>query len=71
MFFDEHPEFLHTSQTAATKGRLNLRHLGIIKENEAILRGRSVVDIASSIGRASRLLRRDAMGVTQGLGEPQ
>lgn len=53
MFFDEHPEFLQTSHTAATKGRLNLRHLGIIKENEAILRGRSVVDIASHDGRWS------------------
>lgn len=48
MFFDDHPDFLETSHTAATKGRLNLRHLGIIKENEAILRGRSVADIASA-----------------------
>jgi hypothetical protein len=53
MFFDDHPEFLQTSHTAATKGRLNLRHLAIIKENEAILRGRSVVDIASHDGRWS------------------
>lgn len=53
MFFDDHPEFLQTSHTAATKGRLNLRHLGIIKENEAILRGRSVVDVASHDGRWS------------------
>lgn len=53
MFFDDHPEFLQTSHTAATKGRLNLRHLGIIKENETILRGRTVVDIASHDGRWS------------------
>ena len=53
MFFDDHPEFLETSHTAATKGRLNLRHLAIIKENEDILRGRSVVDIASHDGRWS------------------
>lgn len=53
MFFDDHPEFLETSHTAATRGRLNLRHLAIIEENEDILRGRSVVDIASHDGRWS------------------
>ena len=52
MFFDEHG-VLETSHTAATKGRLNLRHLAIIKENEAILRGGSIVDIASHDGRWS------------------
>lgn len=53
MFFDDHPDFLETSHTAASKSRLNLRHLAIIKENEDILRGRSVVDIASHDGRWS------------------
>lgn len=51
MFFDDHPEFLETSQTAASKSRLDLRHLGIIRENADILEGRSVVDIASHDGR--------------------
>lgn len=53
MFFDDNPEFLETSTTASSKRRLNLRHIGIIKENEEILRGSSVVDIASHDGRWS------------------
>jgi hypothetical protein len=53
MFFDDHPEFLETSDTATSKGRLNLRHLGMIEANADILRGRSVVDIASHDGRWS------------------
>lgn len=51
MFFDDHPEFLDTSRTAASKGRLNLRHLGIVHENAEVLRGQTVVDIASHDGR--------------------
>ena len=53
MFFDKHPEFLATSTTAAEKDRLNLRHLAIIEENADILRGRTVIDIASHDGRWS------------------
>lgn len=53
MFFDDNPEFLETSVTAASRERLNLRHLGIIKENQDVIRGRSVVDIASHDGRWS------------------
>jgi methyltransferase family protein len=53
MFFDTHPDFLRTSRTAASRRRLNLRHLAIIQANEDILRGRSVVDIASHDGRWS------------------
>lgn len=53
MFFDDNPEFLGTSGTASSKGRLNLRHIGVIKENEEIFQGRSVVDIASHDGRWS------------------
>jgi len=53
MFFDDNPEFLETSTTASSKRRLNLRHIGIIEENEEILRGSSVVDIASHDGRWS------------------
>lgn len=51
MFFDDHPEFLDTSRTAADRDRLNVRHLGIIQENADILKGRTVVDIASHDGR--------------------
>ena len=53
MFFDEHPEFLETSNTASSKDRLNLRHLAMIEANADILRGRSVIDIASHDGRWS------------------
>ena len=53
MFFDDHPEFLETSHTAADKDRLNLRHVAIIEENADILRNRTVVDIASHDGRWS------------------
>ncbi len=53
MFFDDHPEFLETSETAATLDRLNLRHQAIINENQAVLQGRRVVDIASHDGRWS------------------
>lgn len=51
MFFNDHPEFLETSDTASSSSRLNMRHLGIIKENEDVLRGRRVIDIASHDGR--------------------
>jgi hypothetical protein len=53
MFFDDHPEFLETSETATSKDRLNMRHLGMIEANADILKGRSVVDIASHDGRWS------------------
>lgn len=53
MFFDDHPEFLETSDTATSKSRLNMRHLGMIEANKDVLRGRSVVDIASHDGRWS------------------
>jgi hypothetical protein len=53
MFFDDHPEFLETGGTSATLGRLNLRHLAIIKANEQVLRESRVVDIASHDGRWS------------------
>lgn len=53
MFFDDHPEFLETSTTAASKGRLNLRHLAIIEEHRDVLDGARVLDIASHDGRWS------------------
>jgi methyltransferase family protein len=53
MFFDEHPEFLDTSTTARSLGRLNLRHLAIIDHHRDVLRGARVLDIASHDGRWS------------------
>jgi len=53
MFFDEHPEFLDTSTTAASRGRLNLRHLAIIDHHRDVLRAARVLDIASHDGRWS------------------
>jgi precorrin-6B methylase 2 len=53
MFFDDHPRFLETSQTAAHRDRLNLRHEAIITSNRHILEGSRVVDIGSHDGRWS------------------
>ncbi len=53
MFFDDHPEFLETSTTANQLDRLNLRHVALIEQNADVLKGRSVVDIASHDGRWS------------------
>jgi hypothetical protein len=53
MFFDDHPEFLETSNTATSRGRLNLRHLAIIDQHRDVLRGARVLDIASHDGRWS------------------
>jgi protein-L-isoaspartate O-methyltransferase len=53
LFFDEHPEFLETSDTASSRSRLNLRHLGIIREHADVLQGARVLDIASHDGRWS------------------
>jgi hypothetical protein len=53
MFFDDHPEFSETSTTAATVGRLNLRHRAIIDSHRDLLRGARVLDIASHDGRWS------------------
>jgi hypothetical protein len=65
MFFDEHPEFLETSSTAATVMRLNLRHAAIIEENRKVLRGARVLDIASHDGRWSfAALQAGAASVT-------
>lgn len=51
MFFDDHPEFLETSTTAASRGRLNLRHLAMIDHHRDVLEGARVLDIASHDGR--------------------
>jgi hypothetical protein len=53
MFFDAHPRFYGTSETAAGRARLNLRYEGIFAENRDVLDGATVLDIASHDGRWS------------------
>jgi cyclopropane fatty-acyl-phospholipid synthase-like methyltransferase len=53
MFFDEHPRFYETSETAAHRGRLNLRYEAIFAENREVFEGARVLDIASHDGRWS------------------
>ena len=72
MFFDEHPEFLETSTTAAGRERLNVRHLGVMGEHRDILRGARVLDIASHDGRWSfAALESGAAHVTGVEGRPE
>ena len=52
-FFDSYPRFYSTSQTAAKPNRLNKRHQALINSNQPIIRGKSVLDIASHDGRWS------------------
>jgi predicted nicotinamide N-methyase len=52
-FFDAFPRFLETSRTGSTAARLNARYQAIIAGNEALLRGRHILDIASHDGRWS------------------
>ncbi len=52
-FFDSYPHLYSTSQTGAKPNRLNKRHRALIDSNEAIIRGKSVLDIASHDGRWS------------------
>ncbi|MGH3038867.1 MAG: class I SAM-dependent methyltransferase [Gaiellaceae bacterium] len=53
MFFDEFPRFYETSETAAGRGRLNLRYEAIFAENRDIFAGARVLDIGSHDGRWS------------------
>ena len=52
-FFDSYPRFYSTSVTRAEPNRLNRRYVALIVANEAIIRGKSVLDIASHDGRWS------------------
>ena len=61
MFFDMHPEFLETSNTAADLRRLNLRHQAIFEENRSLFADARVLDLASHDGRWSfAALEQDA-----------
>ena len=53
LFFDNYPRFYETSQTTATRGRLNLRYEAIFAENRELFEGARVLDIASHDGRWS------------------
>jgi hypothetical protein len=52
-FFDAYPRFYSTSITGAKPSRLNARHKVLIQSNQPIIRGKSVLDIASHDGRWS------------------
>jgi hypothetical protein len=52
-FFDEFPRFLETSETGPWLDRLNARHFALIHENRELIRGASVLDLASHDGRFS------------------
>jgi hypothetical protein len=52
-FFDRFPVFYETSETSASRWRLNLRHEAIFTENRDLFDGASVLDIASHDGRWS------------------
>lgn len=52
-FFDSYPRFFSTSTTAASPYRLNQRYRALIGVNESVIRGKSVLDIASHDGRWS------------------
>jgi Methyltransferase domain len=50
-FFDDYPNFYETSTTTANSARLNFRYHLIIEQNEALLKGKRVVEIATHDGR--------------------
>lgn len=52
-FFDLYPRFYSTSITTATPNRLNHRHRALIEFNTSIIRGKTVLDLASHDGRWS------------------
>ncbi|MEV4754702.1 class I SAM-dependent methyltransferase [Micromonospora sp. NPDC049559] len=64
-FFDEHPRFLGTSATGASRKRLNGRYRGLVARQAEVLRGARVLDIASHDGRWSlAAIRAGAARVT-------
>lgn len=52
-FFDTYPRFYETSTTGPISNRLNKRYRALIEANEAIICGKSVLDLASHDGRWS------------------
>lgn len=52
-FFDDYSEFYKTSKTIPSPNRLNNRYIFLIENNIEIIKGRSILDIASHDGRWS------------------
>jgi tetratricopeptide (TPR) repeat protein len=52
-FFDSYPEFYRTSKTHPFRNRLNGRYNALIKNNLALIREHTILDIASHDGRWS------------------
>ena len=52
-FFDHFSSFVETSETGRTLDRLNARYLALIHENRELIKGSSVLDLASHDGRFS------------------
>lgn len=52
-FFDDYPEFYKTTRTIPSPNRLNCRYLALIERNREIIKGSSILDIASHDGRWS------------------
>lgn len=52
-FFDRYPAFFETSETSASRWRLNLRHEAIFAEYAEVFPGMRVLDLASHDGRWS------------------
>ena len=50
-FFDAFPKFVETSQTGPWCERLNARYLALVHANRDIIRGATVLDLASHDGR--------------------
>ena len=52
-FFDTYARFYETSKTGPWRNRLNQRYRALIESNQEILRGASILDLASHDGRWS------------------
>lgn len=52
-FFDQYPRFYSTSVVNATPERLNERYRALIGSNEHLIRGKTILDLASHDGRWS------------------
>lgn len=64
-FFDRYPLFYQTSKTGSSSNRLNQRYRSLIQNNQEILRGASILDLASHDGRWSfAALKSEATKVT-------
>ncbi|WP_202081536.1 methyltransferase domain-containing protein [Caldalkalibacillus salinus] len=65
-FFDRYNAFYQTSSIGATKSRLNHRYQALIAHNQAIIKDKSILDLASHDGRWSFAALKN--GATQVIG---